>query len=173
MKFVQTYEEICRSLNENDVIRIRCETGKKIEWPSGGGVYLVWKDNDKTIKNLLYVGLTGRHRRNNEGKIEFQGSNFAQRQNRWTPYRFCQNIRDDKFIYTFRFGPKEKNATSQGKIMYLPDAYKITIPYSKLLIVCLRLAENHDLYTPALCEALLLNDYLKDCNDLPPANNIL
>ena len=147
---------------------------EKIKWPKKSGVYVIWENDNSSFDNLIYVGMTGKYKRVNQGQVFFNSGTFDKRDYRYTPYRFCESVKDGKHQFSFRFGPLESNVDKQSKIKYQDNAYSKTIPYSELKIHCFHVSENHrEYYTPELLEKEILTKYLKSSGNLPPANNEL
>ena len=145
----------------------------KLKWSEGYGVYTLWKQEIKT-DNLIYVGLTGKYKRDERGKIELNNGNFKKRDTRYTPYRFCESRKDlEDYKYTFRYGPLHSKGKEQAKAKYDKNAYSYTIPYNEMIIATFDLTNKKDKYTPALLEALILTRFLSEKDDLPPANKEL
>ena len=155
----------------NKLNEMRNQYGR-LKWGEGFGVYAVF--NQKIdYSNLLYVGLSGKYIRDIDGSVILNNSSFKKRVNRYTPYRFCESIKDtEKYRFSFRYGPKFRKASQQGKVKYQSDAYRDTIPYKNLIIYTFDLSGNQ-VYTPSYLEALILNEYWKVNGQLPPANNEL
>ena len=170
--FLEHYQLLISEFSYENFVEIDCK-GEKIKWPKSSGVYLIWKNSVNTIDNLLYIGMTGKFKRVNSEKIIFNSGSLNKRINRWTPYRFCESIKDGKNRFTFRFGPLIKNVNQQYKIRYDNKSYHSTIKYSDLTIHCFLISEHNEKYTPELLEKQLLTLYLKEFGDLPPANNEL
>jgi hypothetical protein len=117
--------------------------------------------------------MTGKYKRVKEKAI-FNSVTFDKRDYRYTPYRFCESIKDGDKRFEFRYGPKGKNGGEQSKIKYQYDAYEEKICYSDLKINCFHISDNHrEYYTPELLEKEILTKYLKSSGNLPPANNEL
>ena len=170
--FNEFINNLAAEFSENNSFTILENIKYKINWPKGYGVYTLW-DKKISYENLIYVGLTGKYKRNKSGKIVINNGSFDKRGMRWTPYRFCDSPKDkDNIRFTFRYGPKYSNVTLQGKHKYDEDSYKNTIPYSDLIVATFNVA-NSDKYSPAYLETLILTKYLKVDGDLPPANNEL
>ena len=148
---------------------------EKIKWPKKSGVYVIWKNDDSSLDNLIYVGMTGKFNRVNKEKVIFNSQTFDKRDERYTPYRFCESVKEnDNIRFSFRYGPNGKNGSEQSKIKHQEDAYNQTIPYSELKIHCFHISDNHmEYYTPELLEKEILTKYLKSSGNLPPANNEL
>jgi len=148
---------------------------ERIEWPKKSGVYVIWKNDDSSLDNLIYVGMTGKFKRVSKDKVNFNSGTFDKRDYRYTPYRFCESVKDDDNIrFSFGYGPKGKNGSEQSKIKYKEDSYKVRISYSELKIHCFHISDNfREIYTPELLEKEILTKYLKSSGKLPPANNEL
>jgi len=170
--FMNFYSKLIKEFEiDNNFEEIRCKT-EKIKWPNASGVYLVWKSAFGSIDDLLYIGMTGKFKRNKKNEIVFNSGTFDKRKSRWTPYRFCEDERDGENYFSFKYGPKYK-LKEQGRRKYEPDAYRETIEYSKLTIHCFLISANHNDYTPELLEKEMLTKYLKYTGTLPLANNEL
>jgi len=91
-------------------------------------VYVIWVNDDFSLDNLIYVGMTGKYKRVNEDEVVFNSSSFEKRNSRWTPYRFCESVKDGEHRFSFRFGPLESNVDKQSKIKYQDNTYNKTIP---------------------------------------------
>jgi hypothetical protein len=170
--FIKTYNHYKQEFEDaNYFQKIECLEDKRLKWPDTYGVYTIWKDNSDSSNNLLYIGMTGKFKRNDQGIIELNGGSFTGRMSRWTPYRFCQSKKDRNFRYTLRYGPKYKNVNIQGKHKYDEDAYSHAVPYNELVIHCFNIPSDHPKYTGSYIESTLLTSYLKDTGTLPPANN--
>jgi len=172
-QFIKDYKSLVEQFKSKfDFSEIDCKE-EKIKWPKKSGVYVVWKNDDNSLDKLIYVGMTGKFKRVGEKEVIFNSGTFDKRKGRWTPYRFCESVKDGKNQFSFRYGPLEKNLDKQSKIKYQDDSYEETIPYSKLKIHCFHVSENHRDYTPELLEKVILTKYLKSSGNLPPANNEL
>lgn len=147
---------------------------EKIKWPKKSGVYVIWKNDENSFDNLIYVGMTGKYKRVDKEQVVFNSGSFDKRDYRYTPYRFCESLNDGKNIFTFRYGPKGSSASEQSKIKYQEGSYEETIPYSELKIHCFYVLDDYrEVYTPELLEKEILTKYLKSSGNLPPANNEL
>mgnify|MGYP000871816521 CR=1 FL=1 len=134
---------------------------------------MIWENDSSSLDNLIYVGITGKFKRGKEKAI-FNSVTFDKRDNRYTPYRFCESVKDGNKRFEFRYGPKAKNGVEQSKIKYQHNAYEVGICYSKLKIHCFHISDNYsEDYTPELLEKEILTKYLKSKGNLPPANNEL
>jgi hypothetical protein len=171
--FLEYYNLIKLEFESNSNFTILIENKGKFDWPDKSGVYVIWERKDTLIKNLIYIGMTGKFLKNMDGELNFNNASFKSRLNRWTPYRFCEKEKDEKMKHHFRFGPKESKTSLQAQIRYDLEAYQTSIAYNKLEIHCFTVDENNNIYTPVLLESLLLTKYLKTTGHLPPANNSL
>ena len=143
----------------------------KVQWPEGFGVYTLWH-HTLDVAGLIYVGKTGKYVRSGDS-VTPNGGSFGNRTARWTPYRFCESRNDPQQLkYTFRYGPKCRSVSEQGKNKYDDDAYSQTISYADLLIVTLDVEDSLK-HSPASLESLILTQYLLQTKTLPPANNEL
>ena len=172
-QFIKYYKSLVEQFKSKVVFsEIYCKK-EKIEWPKKSGVYVIWKNDDSSLDNLIYVGMTGKFKRGKEKAI-FNSRTFDERDYRYTPYRFCESIKDGDNRFEFRYGPKGKNGGEQSKIKYQHNAYEVGICYSKLKIHCFHVSDNQkENYTPELLEKEILTKYLKSSGNLPPANNEL
>ena len=172
MTFENYYSQLLSSFKKKQNLSVIKGTLNPIEWPDFSGVYIVF-DNSSSSPQLIYVGMTGKFHRNQDGKVSFNEQKFKSRKSRWTPYRFCESTRDGKYQFSFRFNPKLNDTNAQAKIKYENDAYSNTVPYPDLTIHCFHIEENHSSYTPSLLEAEILTKYLKQTRNLPPGNRQL
>ena len=172
-QFIKYYKSLVEQFKSKVIFsEIDCKK-EKIEWPKKSGVYVIWKNDDSSLDNLIYVGMTGKFKRGKEKAI-FNSRTFDERDYRYTPYRFCESIKDGDNRFEFRYGPKGKNGGEQSKIKYQHNAYEVGICYSKLKIHCFHVSGNQkENYTPQLLEKEILTKYLKSIGNLPPANNEL
>ena len=172
-QFIKDYNSLVEQFKSKVVFsEIDCKK-EKIEWPKKSGVYVIWENDDSSLDNLIYVGMTGKFKRGKE-KVIFNSGTFDKRDYRYTPYRFCESVKDGDKRFQFRYGPKGKNGGEQSKIKYQYDAYEEKICYSKLKIHCFHVSDNHrEYYTPELLEKEILTKFLKSSGNLPPANNEL
>jgi hypothetical protein len=173
-QFIKDYNSLVEGFKfKCNFTEIDCRK-EKIKWPKKSGVYVIWKNDDSSLDNLIYVGMTGKYNRVNEDEVVFNSGSFDKRKGRWTPYRFCESIEDGENQFSFRFGPKESSVAKQSKIKYQDNAYNKTIPYSEIKVHCFHVSDNHrEYYTPELLEKEILTKYLKSSGNLPLANNVL
>ena len=173
-QFIKEYKSLVEGFQSKlTFTEIDCKN-EKIKWPQKSGVYVIWKNDDSSLDNLIYVGMTGKYKRVNKDEVVFNSGSFDKRKGRWTPYRFCESVKDGKNQFSFRFGPKESTVAKQSKIKYQDNAYSKTITYSEIKVHCFHVSDNHrEYYTPELLEKEILTKYLKSSGNLPPANNEL
>jgi hypothetical protein len=173
-QFIKDYKSLVEEFKSKFYFtEIDCKK-EKIKWPKKSGVYVIWVNDDFSLDNLIYVGMTGKYKRVNEDEVFFNSGSFDKRKGRWTPYRFCESVKDGKNQFSFRFGPKESTVAKQSKIKYQDNAYNKTITYSEIKVHCFHVSDNHrEYYTPELLEKEILTKYLKSSGNLPPANNEL
>ena len=168
--FKENYEKVALIFQER-FITYYGEPFKKIVWPKGFGVYVVWEIGEVEDR-LIYVGLTGKFKKTQTGAYTINSGRFSNRKYRWTPYFFQESdtLGSD---FLFKYGPKYKNNTEQLNKRFDNDAYSDCIKYSSLrvdfFLFSENVLENHG-YTPSLLEAQLLTHYLIETNSLPPAN---
>ena len=130
-QFIKYYKSLVEQFKSKVIFsEIDCKK-EKIEWPKKSGVYVIWKNDDSSLDNLIYVGMTGKYKRVNEDEVVFNSGSFEKRNLRWTPYRFCESVKDGEHQFSFRFGPLNSNVDKQSKIKYQDNAYSKTIPYSE------------------------------------------
>lgn len=174
MTFIEHYDLKKNEFKECQMFTLISPDNEAVQWPLSSGVYVIWEKVPNEMNKLIYIGMTGKFSRNsNNGTVIFNEAIFQSRATRWTPYRFCEHERDNRMIYHFRYGPKERNTARQGQIKYDINAYKKSIPYKSLEIHCFHINSDHNSYSPILLESELLTKYLKTEESLPPANNSL
>ena len=173
-QFIKDYKSLVEEFKSKFYFtEIDCKK-EKIKWPQKSGVYVIWKNDDSSLDNLIYVGMTGKYKRVNEDEVSFNSGSFEKRNLRWTPYRFCESVKDGDNRFEFRYGPEESTVKKQSKRKYEVKAYKVSVSYSELKIHCFHVSDNHrEYYTPELLEKEILTKYLKSSGNLPPANNEL
>jgi len=173
-QFIKDYKSLVEQFKSKFYFtEIDCKK-EEIKWPQKSGVYVIWKNDDSSLDNLIYVGMTGKYKRVNKDKVVFNSGSFEKRNSRWTPYRFCESVKDGDNRFEFRYGPEESTVKKQSKRKYEVKAYKVSVSYSELKIHCFHVSDNHrEYYTPELLEKVILTKYLKSSGNLPPANNQL
>ena len=173
-QFIKDYKSLVEEFKSKFYFtEIDCKK-EKIKWPKKSGVYVIWKNDDSSLDNLIYVGMTGKYKRVNKDEVVFNSGSFEKRNSRWTPYRFCESVKDGDNRFEFRYGPEESTVKKQSKRKYEVKAYKVSVSYSELKIHCFHVSDNHrEYYTPELLEKEILTKYLKSSGNLPPANNEL
>ena len=173
-QFIKDYKSLVEEFKSKFYFtEIDCKK-EEIKWPQKSGVYVIWKNDDSSLDNLIYVGMTGKYKRVNKDEVVFNSGSFEKRNSRWTPYRFCESVKDGDNRFEFRYGPEESTVKKQSKRKYEVKAYKVSVSYSELKIHCFHVSDNHrEYYTPELLEKVILTKYLKSSGNLPPANNQL
>jgi len=173
-QFIKDYKSLVEQFKSKFYFtEIDCKK-EEIKWPQKSGVYVIWKNDDSSLDNLIYVGMTGKYKRVNKEEVVFNSGSFEKRNSRWTPYRFCESVKDGDNRFEFRYGPEESTVKKQSKRKYEVKAYKVSVSYSELKIHCFHVSDNHrEYYTPELLEKVILTKYLKSSGNLPPANNQL
>ena len=173
-QFIKDYKSLVEEFKSKFYFtEIDCKK-EKIKWSQKSGVYVIWKNDDSSLDNLIYVGMTGKYKRVNKDEVVFNSGSFEKRNSRWTPYRFCESVKDGDNRFEFRYGPEESTVKKQSKRKYEVKAYKVSVSYSELKIHCFHVSDNHrEYYTPELLEKEILTKYLKSSGNLPPANNEL
>jgi hypothetical protein len=136
------------------------------QWPQGFGVYLVWHVQSENLRQLLYIGKAGKYRRVDENEAELNGGNLAHRLGRWTPYCFQS---EGPFANHFEYGPSA--GVNQIRTMPHQGRYQQHVPAAQIDVECFSLSGWETWLAPALLEALLLQGYMVENGDLPPANN--
>ena len=173
-QFIKDYKSLVEQFKSKFYFtEIDCKK-EEIKWPQKSGVYVIWKNDDSSLDNLIYVGMTGKYKRVNKDEVVFNSGSFEKRNSRWTPYRFCESVKDGDNRFEFRYGPEESTVKKQSKRKYEVKAYKVSVSYSEWKIHCFHVSDNHrEYYTPELLEKVILTKYLKSSGNLPPANNEL
>ena len=131
-------------------------------WPTGSGVYVVRKH---TTGEVLYIGKTGKLKGVDGAPAIMNGGSLVQRLQRWTPYCFqSAGPYADHFEYGPNFGVND--------ISKQPFAvrYRIHVPLVQITTDCFSTAGIEHQLSPALLEALLLQDYVSRYGALPPGN---
>ena len=137
---------------------------KSQPWPAGSGVYVVRQQNQEG-NTILYIGKTGKLMGVDGAPAIMNGGSLVQRLQRWTPYCFqSAGQYADHFEYGPNFGvndiPKQPFAVR----------YRIHVPLVQITTDCFSTAGIEHQLSPALLEALLLQDYVSCCGALPPGN---
>ena len=168
MPFEPYYNNLVNQFNDLGCFHEYHPDHGPIVWPrKRRGVYAVWKKSSSEKKELIYVGQVGYFKNGIPG---IHGQWLHQRNTRWTPYRFCENIQNDnQYLYYFRYKPTYK-ANQQSDARFNNDAYEFSIPYSEIFIQCFIIDANHMTYSPIFLESEILTKYLKTYNTLPLAN---
>lgn len=142
--------------------------GQKVEdliWPENFGVYVVRRgigDSDDNAREILYVGMTGKFKR--DGLLPKNGGLKA-REVRTSPYCFTNS---GPYKDYFEFAPKV-SVEDLNKIQDA-DRYGERCKLVDLEIDCFLVERSGD-NAPAFLEAFILQVYLKCFKKLPKANN--
>jgi hypothetical protein len=136
------------------------------QWPQGFGVYLVWHVLPDSPRKLLYIGKAGKYRRMDENEAELNGGNLAHRLGRWTPYCFQS---EGPFANHLEYVPNA--GVNHIRMMPYEDRYQQHVPAAQIEVECFSLFGWETWLAPALLEAAMLQAYLAENGDLPPANN--
>lgn len=144
----------------------RYQPGGTQAWPAGRGVYVIRQIS--TGDSIVYIGMTGRFKRNNDNSVTMQGGVLAKRELRWHPYSFTTK---GTYKEHFEFGPNYSVNILQSK----PEEsrYRCRIPFSDIIIECYLTDGIEEEVSPAFLETLLLQIYMRMFRTLPPANNQL
>ncbi len=136
------------------------------QWPEGSGVYLIWRVPVAAERQLLYIGKAGKYFRFEQEQVVMNGGSLAARLVRWTPYCFQ---REGPYAGHFEYGPNF--GVNQLRQMPHNERYLNHVPAEEIEVECFCLAGWEQNLSPALLEAVLLQAYLAENGDLPPANN--
>ena len=172
MPFLHFYDDLVTQFSADHLFHEYHPIDAEIEWPNRAcGVYAIWRKESSGKKDLIYVGSQGSFERNANHEVVFKCAFFQDLVQRYTPFRFCQNVdMDDEYLYHFRYRPAQ-NFVPQSK--YNNDAYMMSISYDDLVIHFFIINADHECYSPELLKTEMLTHYLKTYQTLPPANNIL
>ena len=135
---------------------------KQAAWPTGSGVYVVRKH---TTGEVLYIGKTGKLMGVDGESAIMNGGSLIQRLLRWTPYCF-QNA--GQYAEHFEYGPNF--GVNQILKQPLEFRYRVHVPLGQVTTDCFSTASIEHQLSPALLEALLLQDYVSRYGALPPGN---
>ena len=153
----------------NRFLRIAAETQIQVSllWPDGVGVYVVrLKDPDSRWGSVLYVGMTGKIKKNRLGQLVAGGSGFQGRKERYTPYCYTSVGR---YADHFEFGP---NASGDAVLeLNLEERYQDRHPLNDIVTDCFILTGVETHIAPSFLEALLLQTFISQQRSLPPGNN--
>jgi hypothetical protein len=82
MQFIEYYNKLKFEFELNSNFTILIENKGKFDWPDKSGVYVIWEKKDTLIKNLIYIGMTGKFLKNMDGELNFNNASFKSRLNR-------------------------------------------------------------------------------------------
>jgi hypothetical protein len=154
--------EVVMTADHRFVSLVGVNAWNSVIWPNSPGVYAVWKIQGNSKKELLYVGLCGKHYSNGE----INGGILPARLTRWHPYCFQTA---GPFINHFEYEP----LANVNQLLRLPyaDRYAQHIPASEIIVDCFKLVGLTHRIAPVLLESLILQNHLSLNGSLPPANN--
>lgn len=139
---------------------------KDLVWPKGSGAYVVRMKGTRCHDGVLYIGKCGKVK-HTAGGWKVNGGEFKSRVYRWTPYCFQKaGPWADHFEYDPNFTKDPESVDLQGR-------YKNRVPLSDIQIDCFITTGNEENTSPALIEALLLQNHLAVHHLLPSANQEL
>ena len=67
-------------------------------------------------KKCFYVGMTGKFKRVSKDKVIFNSGTFDKRKGRWTPYRFCESVKDGEKTKEETIDPTRARSNQRRKI---------------------------------------------------------
>lgn len=68
-QFIKDYNSLVEGFKSKlTFTEIDCKK-EKIKWPKKSGVYVIWKNDDNSLDNLIYVGMTGKFKRVSKKKL--------------------------------------------------------------------------------------------------------
>jgi hypothetical protein len=137
-------------------------------WPKGTGVYVVWKSSESDPDSIVYVGSTGKFKQKETFEPKLNGGCLSKRPGRSHPYCFqSQGLNSGFFEYDpmFRVNVIKKKDHK--------ERYRCKIPLARIKVGCFDLSGIERHISPALLEALILQNHVAIHNRLPPANNQL
>ena len=170
--FLERYTQIRSIFEQAD--RFKTFSGqshdcKNLPWPDGVGVYVLWMKERQDPSNVIYIGMTGKYKRESDGTASLadKKGGFRERGNRYHPYSFTS---DGPWADRYEFGPRH----SMSKILDAPreDRYNEHIPIKQVSIDCFTI-DQEMVISPTYLESLLLQTYLSFGGRLPRANNAL
>jgi hypothetical protein len=147
---------------KNRFFRYRPGVGQS--WPAGRGVYVVRQISKGD--SILYVGMTGRFKRNGDGSVTMRGGTLAGRETRWHPYSFT---RAGFYKNQFEYGPNYSVNVLLTKAE--ESRYRYHVPFADIAVDCFVTDGIEGEVSPAFLETLILQMYMREFKTLPPANN--
>jgi hypothetical protein len=143
-------------------------TLNKTSWPKGKGVYIVWESPKSIPDSLVYVGSTGKFKQKETSELKLNDGCLSKRPERWHPYCFqSQGLNAGHFEYDPMFGVNVIKKKDHK------ERYRRQIPLASIKVGCFELSGIERHVSPALLEALILQNHVAIHNRLPPANNQL
>ena len=75
-QFIKYYNSLVEGFKSKfNFTEIDCKK-EKIKWPKKSGVYVIWKNDDSSLDNLIYVGMTGKYKRVSKEEVVFNSGTF-------------------------------------------------------------------------------------------------
>ena len=172
LDFDNVYKSCCNIFNDNNALfSISGDKYEELEkqWPRGVGVYAVWRVSSENNDELLYIGMTGKIKKNFESntKLLEPENGFSKRALRYHPYSFTKNGPNKNH---FEYGPKFP--IQKIKKVHPEKRYSSKIPLCNIRVDCFKISDHLKL-APSFLEALLLQEYFNKYNFLPKGNNQL
>jgi hypothetical protein len=142
----------------------RHKLGGTQAWPAGRGVYVIRQIS--TGDSIVYIGMAGRFKRNDDQSVTMQGGVLASRVFRWHPYSFTTTgPYEDHFEYGPNYSVNFLRANPES------SRYRHQIPFSDIVVDCFVTDGIEEEVSPAFLESLILQMYIRVFRTLPPANN--
>lgn len=142
----------------------RYKPGGNQAWPAGRGVYVVRQIS--TGDSILYIGMTGRFKRNGDESVTMRGGVLADREARWHPYSFTK---EGPYQNYFEYGPNYSVNVLLTKAA--EGRYRHHVPFVDIVVDCFVTDGVEREVSPAFLETLILQMYMREFGTLPPANN--
>jgi len=170
--FIERYTQIRRIFEQAD--RFKAFSGeihgcKNLPWPDGVGVYVLWMKERQDPSDVIYIGMTGKYKRADDGTASLADKKrgFRERGTRYHPYSFTS---DGPWKDHYEFAPR--HSLTEIKKAPPEDRYSEHIPIKQMSIDCF-IIDQAMVIAPTYLESLLLQIYLSFGKELPIANNAL
>ena len=170
--FIERYTQIRRIFEQAD--RFKAFSGeihgcKNLPWPDGVGVYVLWMKERQDPSDVIYIGMTGKYKRADDGTASLADKKrgFRERGTRYHPYSFTS---DGPWKDHYEFAPR--HSLTEIKKAPPEDRYSEHIPIKQMSIDCF-IIDQAMVIAPTYLESLLLQTYLSFGGSLPRANNAL
>lgn len=142
---------------------------RNLPWPDGVGVYVLWLKERQYPSHVIYIGMTGKYKRESDGTavLADKQKGFRERGERSHPYSFTS---DGPWANHYEYDTPH----SLNDIRKVPpeDRYNEHIPIKEMSIDCF-IIRPEMMIAPTYLESLLLQIYLLFEGRLPRANNAL